>query len=279
MASGLAAVLFGLLSAASWGGGDFCGGLAARRAPVLRVLPVSALGGMLPLLVLALLTGERSVAHAGPLLWGAAAGLFGTIGLGALYRGLAAGRAAVVAPTSAVVAAALPALWGAASEGLPGPLRLAGFALALAGVWLIAQTGEPTRGASGLGLALLAGCGFGGFFILIDRAGEGGTYWPLLAARCVTLAASLGGALLLRPTGSVRPALPLALLGGVLDAGGNAFFVLAGQAGRLDVAAVLSSLYPATTVLLARLVLGERIAPRQALGIAAVLGAIGLIAV
>jgi drug/metabolite transporter (DMT)-like permease len=272
-------VLFGLLSAASWGGGDFCGGLATRRASVLRVLPVSALGGVLPLLALALLSGEAFLgAGVGPLWWGAAAGLFGTLGLAALYRGLAVGRAAIVAPISAVLAAALPALWGATTEGLPGPLRLAGFALALVGVWLIAQAGEDARGAGGLALALLAGCGFGGFFILIDRAGEGGTYWPLLAARGVTLAASLTAGLLLRPAGSVRPALPIALLSGALDAGGNAFFVLAGQAGRLDVAAVLSSLYPATTVLLSRLVLGERIAPRQAAGIVAVLGAIALIA-
>ena len=277
MGGGLAAVLFGLLSAASWGGGDFCGGLATRRAPVLRVLPVSALGGMLPLLALALFTGER-VGGAAGMGWGAAAGLFGTLGLAALYSGLAAGRAAVVAPTSAVVAAALPALWGAFSEGAPGPLRLAGFGLALVGVWLVAQSGEAGGRAGGLGLALLAGCGFGAFFILIHRAGEGGTYWPLLAARSVTLVASLGAALALRPQGSARPALPLALLSGALDAGGNAFFVLAGQAGRLDVAAVLSSLYPATTVLLASLLQGERIAPLQAAGIATVLGAIALIA-
>lgn len=277
MAPGLAAVIFGLLSAASWGGGDFCGGLATRRASVLRVLPVSALGGMLPLLALALITGEARPAAAG-VLWGLCAGVFGTLGLATLYRGLAVGRAAVVAPTSAVVAAALPALWGAASEGLPGPLRLAGFGLALAGVWLIAQSGGEQRGTSGLPLALLAGCGFGGFFILIDRAGESGTYWPLVAARLVTLTGSLGAGLLARPAGGVGAALRLALLSGALDAGGNAFFVLAGQAGRLDVAAVLSSLYPATTVLLARLVLGERIAPPQGAGIVAVLAAIGLIA-
>jgi drug/metabolite transporter (DMT)-like permease len=189
---------------------------------------------------------------------------------------------AVVAPISAVLSAGLPVAWGALSEGLPPAARLAGFALALLGIWLVARAGgggQPETGRTGLGLALLAGVCFGGFLVFMHLGARGGTFWPLAAARATALALSLGAAL--ARGRAWRPgvgALPLVLLSGALDAGGNALFVLASQAGRLDVAAVLSSMYPASTVLLAAALLGERVRWAQAMGLAAALGAIALIA-
>jgi drug/metabolite transporter (DMT)-like permease len=274
----LAAVLFGLASALSWGAGDFSGGLATKRAPVFGVLLIGQAAGLLLLIGLALLWGER-LPPVADLVWGVAAGLAGVVGLVSLYRGLAIGRMGIVAPVSAVLTAALPALFGVLTEGLPGALKLVGFVLALLGIWLVAGTGESVGAPDGLGLALLAGCGFGIFFILVHRAGASAVFWPLVAARAgslgVVLPFALGRRQLVRP--EPRLLVPV-LLAGVLDVAGNAFFVLAGQAGRLDVAAILSSLYPASTVLLAALLLGERVTRAQGLGIVAALAAIVLIA-
>jgi drug/metabolite transporter (DMT)-like permease len=278
MDSQLGAVGYGLASALSWGAGDFSGGVASKRAPVLGVLAFGQAAGVSLMVALAFSWGEP-VPAAASLGWAAGAGASGAVGLAALYRGLAVGRMGVVAPVSAILSAAIPVLWGALAEGLPGPTRLAGFGLALAGIWLVAGAGEASGGRRGLGLAVLAGFGFGGFLVLMARGAQGGTFWPLAAARGMTLALSLAAALLSRRS-FVPPvaALPFVILSGALDAGGNAFFVLAAQGGRLDVAAVLSSMYPASTVLLASLVLRERVSRPQGVGIAAVLIAIALIA-
>ncbi len=278
MFSSLTAVLLGLASAASWGAGDFSGGLASRRAPVFGVLVLGQLAGTALIAATALLLGEGEPPVAA-IAWAVSAGASGAVGLAALYRGLAIGRMAVVAPVSAVLSAAIPVAWGMAQEGFPPAATLAGFALALAGIWLVARSGETGEGSAGLALAILAGCGFGGFLVLMHRAAEGGTFWPLAAARATSVALALGVALARRrPWRPAAAAVPLVLLSGVFDAGGNAFFVLAAQSGRLDVASVLSSLYPASTVLLAALVLRERVTRPQGVGIAAVLAAIALIA-
>src|SRR5262249_12411335 len=227
---------------------------------------------------LALLWGEP-LASAADLGWGVAAGLSGVLGVAALYRGLAGGKMGVVAPVSAVLTAAIPVLFGALAAGLPGTSHPAALRPGLVGRWLIGGTSDGEGGRDGLGMALLAGAGFGGFFILIHRASQTATFWPLTAARTASLLLMLAVVLLRRRAWAPpRLALPLVLLSGALDVGGNAFFVLAGQAGRLDVAAILSSMYPASTVLLAALVLGERVTRPQAAGIAAVLAAIALIA-
>ncbi|MBC8159851.1 MAG: EamA/RhaT family transporter, partial [Roseiflexaceae bacterium] len=130
MGAGVLAVVYGLLSAATWGGGDFAGGLAARRAAVPWVLLIGQLCGLMLLVLLALLRGEPALTLSA-IGWAAAAGAFGSLGLAMLYSGLATGRAALVAPTSAVISASLPVLYTAYSAGLPGPLKLLGFALAL----------------------------------------------------------------------------------------------------------------------------------------------------
>jgi drug/metabolite transporter (DMT)-like permease len=274
----LAAVVFGLASALSWGAGDFSGGLASKRAPVFGVLAIGHGTGLLLLIVLALVWREP-LPSATDLAWGFAAGLAGAVGLAALYRALAVGQMSLVAPLSAVLTAALPALFGVYIEGMPGALKLAGFGLALVAIWLVAGAGATGAARHGLGLAILAGCGFGIFFILVHRAGSSAVFWPLVAARIGSLAfvlpIVLGRRQLVQP--DARLLVPM-LLSGVLDVAGNAFFVLAGQAGRLDVAAVLASLYPASTVLLAALLLGERVVGVQMVGIVAALAAIALIA-
>jgi drug/metabolite transporter (DMT)-like permease len=188
---------------------------------------------------------------------------------------------AVVAPVSAVLSAAIPVAWGALSEGPPSGVRLAGFGLALLGIWLVASGGGAHAQAkeTGLGLAVLAGIGFGGFLIFMHLGARGGTFWPLATARGTAFLLVLVA--LLARRGAWRPAagaLPLVLLSGALDASGNALFALASQAGRLDVAAVLASMYPASTVLLAAALLRERVGRTQALGITLALGAIALIA-
>lgn len=274
-----AAVTFGLASALTWGAGDFSGGLATKRAPVFGVLAIGHGFGLLLLIGLALLWGEAMPA-ATDIAWGLAAGLCGMVGLAALYRALAVGRMGIVAPVSAVLTAAIPALFGVATEGLPGVPALLGFGLALLGVWLLAGAGTAAGGRSGLGLALLAGCGFGSFFILLDRAGANAVFWPLAAARCGSLVVVLPIALAQCQLGQFVPrSLGLALLAGLLDVAGNAFFVLATQAGRLDIAAILSSMYPASTVLLASLLLRERVTRAQMAGVVVVLVSIALIAV
>jgi len=274
----LIAVVFGLASALSWGAGDFSGGLATKRAPVFGVLAIGHGVGLLLLIGLALVSGEPLPA-ATDLGWGLAAGLAGAIGLASLYRALAVGQMGMVAPLSAVLTAALPALFGALTEGMPGALDLVGFGLALLGIWLVAGTGAVGGARDGLGLAVLAGCAFGIFFILMHRAGASAVFWPLVAARVGSLGfvlpIALGRRQLVRP--DLRLLVPV-LLSGALDVAGNAFFVLASQAGRLDVAAILASLYPASTVLLAALLLGERVMRVQVIGIVAALAAIALIA-
>jgi drug/metabolite transporter (DMT)-like permease len=278
MSSSVAAVLLGLTSAASWGAGDFTGGLASKRSPLLGVLALGQASGVTLIVATALFLREGSPSRT-TLAWSIAAGAAGAVGLAALYRGLAVGRMAVVAPVSAVLSATIPVVWSVVAEGTPPAAKVAGFALALGGIWLIARAGPPGEGREGLALAVLAGCGFGGFLVLMDRGAQGGTFWPLAAARGTSLGLALAAAAARgRARMPTRASVPLVLLSGVLDAGGNAFFIHATQAGRLDVAAVLSSMYPASTVLLAAALLRERVSRPQVAGILAVLGAIALIA-
>jgi drug/metabolite transporter (DMT)-like permease len=271
-------LLSALLSALVWGSGDFTGGLAARRASQYQVLALAAVSGSILLAALMLLRGEPL--PAGPsLLWAAAAGVSGSIGIAALYRGLAVGRAAIVAPVSAVVSAVLPVIVGAFWEGLPGWPRLIGFGVALAGLWFVSQSAAGGGGLArhSLLLAVVAGLGFGGFFVLIALV-EGGVFAPLLVARLMYLI--VAGLLLLAlrvPVPSLRGN-PAALLAGALDIGGNVFYVLAQNLTRLDVAAVLASLYPAGTVLLAWVILKERLSASQWLGAGLCLLAVILIA-
>ncbi len=280
--SELAAVGFGLAASLSWGTSDFSGGVAAKRAPIFGVMTVSYGIGMVLLVALAVVRREP-VAAWDDLIWAAAAGLAGATGLTAQYRALSMGRMGVAAPVAGVLGAAIPVVFSAFVDGVPGPFKIAGFGLAILGVTLISRSQSGGGENSGLGLAVIGGLGFGMFFILIDQVSEDAVFWPLVAARLASVAVLL--LIVTRPGLSSRAAqfparngLPMVLLAGVLDVGGNTFFLLAAQSGRLDVASVLSSLYPAVTVILARSILKEHITRVQAIGIAAALVAIPLIA-
>jgi drug/metabolite transporter (DMT)-like permease len=209
------------------------------------------------------------------------AGAFGTMGILLLYYSMTKGLMSIAAPISALLAALLPVIIGIFTESLPTWLTFLGFAFALAAIWLISQSQDGVKDLlshiTDLRLPLLAGVGFGCYFVLIHAATRTAILWPMVAAR-------LGGLIILtlymtlrRESWKVeRGAWSLIFLNGLLDIGGNLFFVLAGQVGRLDISAVLSSLYPGSTVILAWIFLKERLSRTQWIGIIAALIAIVL---
>ena len=213
-------------------------------------------------------------------MWGALAGLLVMAGYGFLLRGFASGRMGIVAPVSGVLATAIPVIFAASTEGLPDGLQLAGFGLALVSIWMLSRPEKFGSRPAGLGMALLAGVGFGGFFTALDQVGEDAVFWPLAAGRLTACVLMLVFAFSSRRS-LIPQAAPLALLAllGLLDVGGNLFFLLAVQAGRLDVAAVLASLYPAVTAILAWLITKEHITRFQIVGAAVAVLAIALITI
>jgi drug/metabolite transporter (DMT)-like permease len=275
----LAAVIFGLIGALSWGSGDFSGGVAAKRMNTFVVLVVAHTTGLILLVALALLSGEPFPSPLN-LLWGGAAGLVGAIGLAAFYQALAVGRMGVVAPIAAVLSAGLPVIFTAFAMGLPGVPQLIGFGFALVAVWLISRPERAGGRPRGVGLAVLAGLGFGSFFILLAQVRTSAIFWPLATARLASLLLMTLIVLIRRPAEAPKKTtIIIAILAGVLDVGGNVFFVLATHAGRLDVASVVSSLYPGATVLLASIFLKERLTRMQVIGLLFALVAIPLISV
>ena len=271
-------ILLALVSAVVWGSGDFVGGAATRRSHQFQVLALSALSGIVLLTLLAwLFEPVPSRANAA---WAAAAGLTGAVGIASLYHGLAVGGAAMVAPVAAVVTAAIPAVYTGFAVAPPSAWQLAGFLAAVAGIWLVTRQPLTAEASSRKGVrqAVAAGIGFGTFLILIAQVDRTLVFGPLVVARTVMLAMGL---VLMIVRGISFPGLtsnPLALVAGALDAGGNIFFVLARQHTRLDVAAVLSSLYPVATVVLARIVWREPVAPQQWAGVGMCLLAVALMA-
>jgi drug/metabolite transporter (DMT)-like permease len=267
-----------LATAAVWGGGDFAGGIATRRANVFKVVAGAHACGLLLMLLLVWITGE-ALPPRSTLLWGAAAGIAGALGVAALYRGFAIGRMGIVAPVSAVITGVLPVLAGIYSEGMPAPIQLVGFVLALVSIWLIARPDGEIDTHRGLGLAVLAGVMFGLFFIACKQAGHHVVFWPLVTARTAsTLLMLLIVAFSAGDNRPLRPALVPVLFAGILDTSANALFIAATQRGRLDVTSVLSSLYPASTVILARIFLKERMSATQNAGIVGALISVALIA-
>jgi len=302
-----AAIVFGLGSALSWGAGDFVGGYASRRLGPAVVILVSQLAGLVILVAAAFIASEPFPAVR-DLLFGAAGGLAGVVGLAALYRGLAEHKMGTIAPLSALLTAALPIFTGIALEGFPAPAQFAGILIAAPAIYWVSREDDsagPVRLSwPVLKYPLIAGLGFGLFFILIDRVTVGAVFWPLVATRTASISAVVlwllvrrgraAGGSSVRERVTLNPGaqegmarepgthkgMPLLLIvGGVFDAGGNVFFALATQAGRLDIASVLASLYPAGTVFLAALVLKERLSRTQRLGVAAALAAVVLFSI
>lgn len=274
----------GLAASLSWGVGDFSGGLASRRAPVLRVVLVSQLIGTSILILLGLAWGGAPPSAEELLLY-AAGGLAGAVAVPLFYLSMARGKMGVAAPLTALASGGIPLLVGLLTEGLPGAVLLAGFGLALAALWLIARptSGEPVH-LPDIWMPLLAGLGFGIYLTILGRADPaGGFIWPLATSRLVSimllsLVVLATGRRASSASGTAGFPWSWAILSAFGDMGGYSLFTLASQLGRLDVAAVLSSLYPAVTALLAWLVLKERLSPRQTVGVALALAAVVLIA-
>ncbi|MDP9482322.1 MAG: DMT family transporter [Chloroflexota bacterium] len=280
-------VVLGLASAGAWGAADFGGGFAGRRAPLLGVLlATQILGGILAAGIAAI--RAEPLPQGNEVVLAGLAGIVGAIGLGALYAGLSTGRMGVVAPISGVLSAIVPVTAGIVLEGLPQPASLIGIGLALVAVVLVssspAQTpdGAPQQRVLGLprdvAIALLAGLSIGVFNIVVSRFGPGSVFAPLVIVRVVEAAVIVGAIVATgRAWRTPRRVWPLLVVVGALDMAGNGFFILASQAGRLDIAAVLASLYPVTTLILAALILKERVAGVHALGVAAAIVAIVLV--
>ncbi len=275
-------ILFGLASALSWGGGDFVGGVASRKVGAYRTVMFAEIFGLFLLFGAATFGGEPFLGWQNLLLAGLA-GLIGSTGLLVLYQAMVYGQMSIATPVSALLAAVVPALVGVFLEGLPGPTKILGFLLALGAIWSVAQEpGEKTqlRRLADLRLPLFSGFCFGVFFIIIHQVSHEALIWPMIGSR-------MGGVLILfffmrvrRESWQVPVSIwPLIALNAVLDIGGNAFYILSGQTGRMDVAAVLGSLYPGATVILAWLVLKEKINPLQKVGILLALLAIALMTI
>lgn len=269
-----------LAASLSWGFGDFLAGLRSRRLPVLTVLVVSQAAGLGSLAVVVGVRGNGPP-DARYLGYAALAGIAGAIGLAALYRGLAVGSMSVVAPISAT-AAVIPVVTGLVTGERPSGVQGVGIVLALGGVVLASrERRDDGRGrtiAEGVGLALLAALGFGLLLVALGAASDADALWATLAMRTTSFGLLAGATLVLRPSLSLgRDDLPILVLIGVLDAAGNALFALATTESLLSVAAVLAQLYPVVTVLLARVVLGERVSTLQQVGVVGAFAGVALI--
>ncbi len=271
-------ILFGLTSGLSWGAGDFAGGLASRKLGTYRAVIFQEIVGLC-LVILAVLIVREPIPSLHALIFAILSGVAGNFGLLLFYHALGTRTMSIAAPVSALMTAILPVVTGSLTEGVPGPFILLGFLFAFAAVWMISQNHDPMRDTLGrlsnLALPLLAGVGFGLFFIFIHEATRESTIWPMIVSR-TTGVIIVGVAMLIRhePWLVDRSVRGPVLASGVLDISGNLFFILAGQTGRLDIASVLGALYPGVTVLLAWLFLKERLSRLQWLGIAAALVAI-----
>lgn len=287
--------LIALAAAACWGGGDFSGGMGvkgiggATRAALRFILLAHAISFVVLVSVLAL--RHESLPSGAPLAWGLAAGVAGGLSLTAFYMALARGEMGVSAAVSGLLAAAIPALVSTVIEGAPGILRLLGFLVAFVAIWVIAAGPSPEnaspRDRGTLWLAVAGGIGFGIYFVALRMANSLGVVMPMALARVGSLTTCGSLLAVMRFTSRVqenaRPNLKTVALWAlgvaVLDTCGNMLFVAATRTGRLDVAAVLASLYPAGTILLAAWQLHEKPTRSQAMGMLAALAAVLMITI
>jgi drug/metabolite transporter (DMT)-like permease len=280
------AIVLALLSALAFGLSDFVGGLVSRRTSAWSVAVVGQLSASVCIAAIAAFVPGQPTGH--HFAWAALAGAAGGMGAGFLYRGFASGRMSVVAPVSAVGTAIVPVLVGVVTGERPSALVWLGILVALPAIWLVSSTPEAATEdvagpresvAEGARDGLLAGLGFGLLFAALGQVPDSAGLWPLAAAEAVSIPAAVLLATVLgaawRPRGRT---VWWALLAGLLGASATLAFLLATQHGFLTVSAVLASLYPASTVLLAALVLHERIHRTQAVGLGLCALAIGLVA-
>ena len=266
----LAAVLF-------WGTSDFLGGYATRRANAFLFTTVVNIGGLI--LVGTLASGTHAQFPSGrSVLWVLAGGVLGGASLAIFYRALSSGRMGLTAPVAAVLSAAIPTVFGMFTEGLPGKIPVIGFFLAAIGLWLITRA-EHGHTPEGIGLALLAGTGFACFYLCVRQASDSSAFWIATFTRTGGLLITGVIVLLQRNFSDITAAgCRWGLLTGCIDSLGTILFVRASQTGRLDEAVVISSLYPAVTVLLARILLKEHLTRWRFVGLLAALAAVPMIA-
>jgi drug/metabolite transporter (DMT)-like permease len=277
--------ILALLSSATFGAADFLGGLATRRGSMVAVVVMSQAAGLL--LVFAVLPFlPPAAATARDAAWGAGAGLAGGAGVGLLYYGLATAPMAIVAPVTAVCAVVVPVVAGVASGETLSGRTLAGIALAAVAIVLVGRGGSDTASAGrphggalrAVRIALPTGFVIGLFLVALQRTPPSAGLWPLVTARVVSISLFCAGAAIVRQSLAMpRPAAVTAIAGGSLDMIANVLYLVAVRQGQLSVIATLASLYPASTVLLARFVLRERLTLLQIIGIAGALMAIVLI--
>ena len=273
----VAVVVFGLSSAVAFGAGDFGGGWTSRRAPVLGVSLVVQVVGLAAMVVAALVAGE-SLPAPGSAALAAVGGLVGVIGIVCLYHGLAVGRMGVVAPVTGVLAAVIPVAVGVLLEGMPPPLVWLGIGFAVIAVVLVSRAAGAEGGRSGLEFAVAAGLGIGLFTVFLGLVPGRSLFWALAILKAAAAALLVGVIVVGRRSWRVPQRVVPATIGvAAFDITGNGLFLLAAQAGELAIAAVLSSLYPVTTVILAATLLHERITRFHVVGIAAAITAIVLI--
>ncbi len=286
--------LLALAAAVLWGGGDFSGGMSVKTAggtmgAALRVIVLSHTVSLGVLLAAVWWRGD-GFPHGAPLAWGLVAGATAGIALACFYVALSRGAMGASAALSGLLAAAIPAAVSASAEGSPGLMRTVGFLVAGMAIWLIAAGPNPEAKPADRGtvwLAVAGGVGFGVYFVALKFAGTAGVIWPLATARMGSLTVCsllVGGTALGAREGGARFRLTRVVVGwamgaALLDTSGNLLFIMATRAGRLDVAAVLASLYPASTILLAAWTLHERPTRRQGLGMAAAAAAVVMITV
>lgn len=281
------AIALALCSALAWGWSDFIGGITSRREHHVTVALWSQVLGVVPFLTVAFLFAPLDSVGRVDVTYGALAGLGGALGLVMLFRGLSVGRMAVVAPITALGGAGLPVLWGALVDGdVPGPLTWAGLATALVAIGLVSAAEDPTAPDSpargtGIAEALAASVGFAIVFIALDRTGADSGLWPLLPARIVVVALVTALAFAQRaprlPT-DAQSWRPLAAIA-VLDTTAISAYLLASKQGLLAIVAVVASMYPAGTVVLARVRLKEHLTRSQLAGLGLAGAAVTLIAV
>jgi drug/metabolite transporter (DMT)-like permease len=281
-APALTSATYSLAAVLAWGTSDFLGGYASRRSNAFLLSVVVNLGGLL------LVGGLASTSHVAlpsgrSVGWALAGGISGGAALAVFYQALSSGRMGLTAPVAAVLSAAIPTLFSMFTEGMPGRISILGFVFAGVGLWLITRS-EDGSTPEGIGLAVVAGIGFAGFYLCIRQAGEGAALWMASVTRTGGLIATalIVAVLIMLRRGSLRDitagGIRWGVLTGCVDSLGTILFIRASQTWRLDEAVVISSLYPTVTVLLARIFLKEHFTRWRMVGLLAALAAVPMIA-
>jgi drug/metabolite transporter (DMT)-like permease len=268
---------YALAAVFAWGASDFLGGFASQRSNAFLITAIAHLSALIFMATIAIAT-HAPFPDRTAVLWALAGGISGGGALAIFYRALATGRMGLTAPVAAVLGAAIPVAFGMVREGLPHTAQIAGFVLAVIGIWLISRSEDGSR-PEGIAMAALSGIGFAGFYLCVRQAGGSSALWVAAVAKISSF--SLTAVLVLTGPGIRqinRRGVAIGIVAGCLDITGSVLYIRASQTGRLDVAVVLSSLYPAVTVLLARFILNEHFTRWKAVGMVAALAAVPMIA-